>query len=619
MNKIIASKNMSIIAVLGLVTATLSISASLTLPTSAADNSSEDNVAITIPVACTLVSSGNDSHSVAIVNGTYATDIGTTNLKVTCNDNQGFAIYAVGYTGNEIGATNSTKLVGTATSNNVTIDTGTATTAGNPDVSNWAMKLATNSGATYPVTIDNSFNAYHAVPASYTKVAHRDSGTDVGTNAVGSTLTTTYAAYISKTQAADTYSGQVKYTLVHPSAADAPPQPQIATSGCINYFANASDAVGTMGCQSISASATTATLLASNFSRANYGFAGWSDKYDYTTNPNAKFYGPQEDITFTAGQYTSPNNGLSLYAVWVPSAGTIQNWNSCSSLTQAPTNGTANLSSVTALTDQRDNETYAVARLADGKCWMIENLRLESTAAHNSDGALAQGYDSTFIGLATAESTNFYRSTTANSLYSIDGSTDETISGNSQGYRFPRYNNWNNQSSSANRPQNPTLNTAANSTTNAGMYSFGNYYTWAAAIANTRYYNTTGDHGATSLCPTGWRLPIGNRSTANNSFGALSVALGGPAGGARANNSSTPTGTVMSQIFRSYPNNFLYSGELSASSADYRGSGGYYWSSTAYGDGSASYYMGLGRLAVYPGTDYSNRFVGFNIRCVAGS
>ena len=38
----------------------------------------------------------------------------------------------------------------------------------------------------------------------------------------------------------------------------------------------------------------------------------------------------------------------------------------------------AALSSVTALTDQRDGETYAVARLADGNCWMIENLRLDA-------------------------------------------------------------------------------------------------------------------------------------------------------------------------------------------------------------------------------------------------
>ena len=42
------------------------------------------------------------------------------------------------------------------------------------------------------------------------------------TSTGGVKLTTTYAAYISKTQPADTYSGQVIYTLVHPSDHDAP-------------------------------------------------------------------------------------------------------------------------------------------------------------------------------------------------------------------------------------------------------------------------------------------------------------------------------------------------------------------------------------------------------------
>ena len=200
-------------------------------------NTSTDNVAITIPIACTLVSSGNNSHSTNIVNGTYATDIGTTTLKVTCNDNQGFAIYAVGYTGDEIGATNSTKLVGTPASSNTTIDTGTATgPVNNNDTSNWAMKLNTTTSPTptYPITIDNSYNNYNIVPASYTKVAHRDSGTDVGTNAIGSTLTTTYAAYISKLQYPDTYTGQVKYTLVHPSTAPAP-RPQVSKTIEVTY------------------------------------------------------------------------------------------------------------------------------------------------------------------------------------------------------------------------------------------------------------------------------------------------------------------------------------------------------------------------------------------------
>lgn len=62
-------------------------------------------------------------------------------------------------------------------------------------------------------------------------------------------------------------------------------------------------------------------------------------------------------------------------------------------LIQASTDGTANLSSVSALTDQRDDQTYAIAKLADGNCWMIENLRLDTEATRGATNeALAQGY-----------------------------------------------------------------------------------------------------------------------------------------------------------------------------------------------------------------------------------
>ena len=178
-----------------------------------------DDISITVPTSCTMSGSGMASHTAEITNGTYQANIGTTTINALCNDNAGFSIYAAGYTGEEIGGTNSNKLVGTSASGNATIDTGTATGPGSQDVSNWAMQLATNSQATYPITLTTGYDAYHAVPNEYTKVATRLTGTDVGTGATGSTLTTTYAAYISKTQPADTYSGKVIYTLVHPSSA----------------------------------------------------------------------------------------------------------------------------------------------------------------------------------------------------------------------------------------------------------------------------------------------------------------------------------------------------------------------------------------------------------------
>ena len=194
-----------------------------------ADNDSVvDQINITVPVSCTMSGTGMQSHNAEITNGTYQADIGSTTLHAFCNDNNGFAIYAAGYTGDEIGGTSSNKLVGTVASGNATIDTGLATSAGNPDVSNWAMKLAISQDSgdttgTNAFTIDNSFGAYHAVPNDYIKVAHKNSYTDMTTSTGGVKLTTTYAAYISKTQPADTYSGQVVYTLVHPATSSPRP------------------------------------------------------------------------------------------------------------------------------------------------------------------------------------------------------------------------------------------------------------------------------------------------------------------------------------------------------------------------------------------------------------
>ena len=198
-----------------------------------------DQVIIGVPMSCTMSGTGMDTHNANINNGTYTPNIGTTTMHVFCNDNEGFAIYAAGYTGDEIGGTNSNKLVGTSASGNAAIESGLATSAGNPDISNWAMKLAITQDSgdttgTNAFTIDSapnvalpseaesgataaSFSEYHVVPNEYVKVAHKVTSTDMTANTGGAKITTTYAAYISKTQPADIYTGQVIYTLVHPS------------------------------------------------------------------------------------------------------------------------------------------------------------------------------------------------------------------------------------------------------------------------------------------------------------------------------------------------------------------------------------------------------------------
>ena len=596
-----------IITILGLLFLTLCSGTILASHVVSADDIIDD-VAISIPVACTMTGTINTPHTANVESGTYVADIGTTTLKAVCNDANGFSIYAIGYSNQEYGNNKMLATVGGTLAPTYDIATGTAQ---NGNTSNWAMKLNSVTG-TYAPTILSDFDSYHAVPDTYTKVATRTAGTDA---TVGANLQSTYAVYVTSTQPAGSYNGKVKYTMVYPNDADTPLQPQTTQAGQICYYPNGSNVEGTMGCQTITVSDTSATLLASNFSREGYGFAGWSKTFDYSDTTG--YLGPQERITFTAGEYTGSNPGLSLYARWIKSAGSLQNWSGCSSLQSG---------AVTALTDQRDNETYAVAKLADGNCWMIENMRLENTGTDNTNGSLAQGYNASFAGLANPEAPWANYSTTANSLYSTDGSTDKTISGSYQGYRFPRYNNVNTPTTATDRPSTPTSNSATNSTTDAGMYSYGNYYTWAAAIADTTDYTTNNQSvTSTSICPTGWHLPKGgNKSNeANNDFWALIVTgINGGTNPANYDSSTAPryTGTPealdVSYALRAYPNNFVYSGGVSGGSVNNRGYYGDYWSSTA-SSGDLARGMSFYSDNVSPGTVNHIKYHGRTIRCLA--
>ncbi len=598
--------------------------------------STSANASVTVPAACTMTATYNTPHTATINPGTNTTDIGQTTLKVICNDAGGYSVYAVGYTGEEIGATNSNKLVN-STDSAKTISTGTATSG---NTSNWSMKLAAVSG-TFAPTIENGFSSYHTVPLTYTKVATYPSSTMTpstpATATTGSSLTTTYSAFITSTQSPGTYAGKVKYTMVHP--ADKVPVAPLAESDCtankICYAPNANDIEGSMdsisstkiasaataGVQTSVSSNGTPTLIAPNYSRAGYGFAGWST--DFEADSSSIIYGPNETITTSTsgtGDADVSSHGLILYPVWIASTGNLQNWSGCSSLTQASYNSTtgelsATLSSMTALMDQRDGNVYTVAKLTDGKCWMTENLRLE--AEDSADSTLAQGFAGVFNGLDSSENSNFENTTNAtpNNKYS-----SSNITGSYPGYRIPRYNNNN-----INRSLGASYN-GTGSGTYYQWYSYGNYYTWAAALANTNYYDDatstvdgkTSESANTSLCPTGWRLPYGRNEGNGITAGGFSN-LDTSMGGTGANYSINPvTSFSMSEYWRQFPNNFIYAGTIDTASTLLRGTSGSYWSSTSI-HGFQAYHLVFDYGYVNPGTQGQLKNRGLSIRCVLGS
>ncbi len=591
---------------------------------SSAASASTATAAVKIASSCTLTTTGGGNYSATVPNGTSAEIEGST-LTASCNDAGGFALYAVGYSNDTIGNNN---MIGQS----VNIATNTS---GND--SYWAMKINPTTGNT--PTIENSFNDFHIVPNAHTKVASYSGSTGTGSLSVDAT----YKASISSTQLAGNYLGKVKYTLIHPSTGPAPVSP-LTASNCparnICYAPNADDIEGTMlgtefsavaaspkaGRQSNVSVNSTTVLRAYNYSRPGYGFAGWSPSYEASTAPDSTdtIYGPMETIS------TNPNDpegvdvsthGLILYPVWVASTGSMQTFSTsdCNAM---------NIGDVTARTDIRDGNTYAIAKLPDGntgKCWMVENLRLNNNAnitpsnTQSNNGA----FGGVFTGLANSEN-DFPGGTTSNSLYSSDGTTANVITGSyATGARFPRYNNTN-----IDRSLTASYGGVSN-TPNRQWYGYGNLYTWAAAIADTNHYNTNNQSvETTSLCPTGWRLPKGGDKDNEpiNEFWKLIV--NGLNNGIKPANYDSETRPYYAysneeakQVYiklTAFPNNFLISGYYLETQATSRGYWGQYWSSTAYNSRNA-YDLSVGSSEVRPlGSFNSNKTRGYSIRCITG-
>ena len=226
MYKINSSFNIYTYTSIALCSATLLSTILLSSSIVSADTDSTDTVSLTVPIACTMTGEGT-SHTATLDPGTYSgatgneyeNGIGKTTLTAICNDDNGFSIYAIGYTGNQYEGENHTKLIGQSTSSTI----ATKAYASGDTTSNWSMKLTKVTDATVSYnpqnfTISTGYDNWHAVPDTFAKVAeyHANTGSSTTDTTLGVKLETTYAAYISSSQPADTYAGQVKYTLVHP-------------------------------------------------------------------------------------------------------------------------------------------------------------------------------------------------------------------------------------------------------------------------------------------------------------------------------------------------------------------------------------------------------------------
>lgn len=177
--------------------------------------SSSATASVTVSSACSFSRTNGSGEYNGVLANNSSVEIPASTFTTFCNDPGGYAIYAIGYSNNEYG--NTDLIYNNEPTSTYNIKTNPASSSD----SNWKMKLSPVENDFAP-TIENNYNNYSNIPSNYTKVASYNNVTINDTDdTTGSSITATYQATASGTQPAGTYTGQVKYTMIHPSTTPA--------------------------------------------------------------------------------------------------------------------------------------------------------------------------------------------------------------------------------------------------------------------------------------------------------------------------------------------------------------------------------------------------------------
>ena len=186
-----------------------------------------------------------------------------------------------------------------------------------------------------------------------------------------------------------------------------------------------------------------------------------------TTLPSGTY---EKNVIFTAVAHANPPRLRGIFTISnmqqmnpnICKASTTPNRNATQLDIDGSHHGDPNYVPTVTLTDTRDNNTYTVSKLADGKCWMTQNLRIAGKTITPADSNVT-------------------------SNYTIPASF---LSG------FISYN-----------------------TSNAYVDSDGGFYNWYTATAGTGTQSMSSGNTSVSICPKGWRLPTSGSS--NSEFQTL--------------------------------------------------------------------------------------------------
>ena len=267
---------------------------------------------------------------------------------------------------------------------------------------------------------------------------------------------------------------------------------------------------------------------------------------------------------------------------------------------------------VARLADARDQKQYWVTKLADGNCWMTQNLDLDltnGTPLTPEDSDVSSNWNpprsTEPAGTITSANTNTETYSWDLGMYvksDPDGYSD--YCNQVKGLSDPTCTSagWTDVSSMTPMADGASNEAIPGSTYNA-HYLVGNLYQWNVATAGTGGADAVGEDATDSICPKGWQLPTSNNSN-SGSFQALMTAY------SISSNTAGSTAITQSPLYFN-PSGRVYSGSLWRA-----GSGGNYWSSTALSSASRAYYLYFNSGNVYP-SDINYRYDGLSVRCLA--
>lgn len=497
-----------------------------------------------------------------------ATTTATADLTVTTTNSASYSLYLYSSDGD-----NSLRpKISANTSSIIATAGGVGLTLSSLKPNTWGYNL----GAEAPTDT----TTYSAVPTdNSTPIQTKDTS---ATNSANDTYTLSFGAKVDTTTASGAYSNTLTIAVVA--------EPAMVT---VAFNGNGATS-GSMSSIKIPAGGSQA-LPSNTFTRSGYMFNGWNT----TTNGSGTSY--TDGANYTAST-SYAGQTVTLYAQWRTLINHLGDVTYMQDFTPTLCE-TSDIGATTRLIDRRDGKYYWVAKLADGNCWMTQNLDLDltnGTPLTPEDSDVSSNWNpprsTEKNGTVTSNSTNTETYSWDFGLY-VKNNPDDYNSYCNQVKTMSGCDGWTDATNltPAETEWTGSIDNTVSGNTYDAHFLIGNFYQWNAATAGTGGTITSQD-ATDSICPKGWQLPTSNNSNPG-SFGGL-------------------VGSLNSTTITQAPYYFNPSGRVYRGSLWYAGTEGDYWSSTADSSTSYAYGLNFNLVRVNP-SQVTYRSNGRSVRCLA--